>query len=212
MPSIMTSVAVLATALFAYSSHAQVVYTIDPSSVPLAIRDSWCVTQKSSCPLLCLQLPGESSTTSTNKCDAASLTYQCVCGNGLSPNASEYSQTLPFFICSEYGNQCVKNCYAGNTQCQSDCRNNNRCGAQDPTRVNVTSSSSIAATATGASATASGDVVHSGFGSSADASTTTGSSSSDNKKSGADMALGLGRSYGLAVVFTGVFAGFALVL
>ena len=40
----------------------------------------------------------------------------------------------------------------------------------------------------------------------------TASSSSDTKKSGSQMALDLGRSYGLIVVLAGLFAGFALVM
>ena len=42
--------------------------------------------------------------------------------------------------------------------------------------------------------------------------TATSSSSSDSKKSSAQAALDLGRSYGLIAVFTGLFAGFALVM
>jgi len=52
-------------------------------------------------------------------------------------------------------------------------------------------------------------VVYNGLGGAA--ATTTPASSSDSK-SGADAALDLGRSYGLAVVLAGLFAGFALVM
>jgi len=106
MPSLRTSAAILAAALFSMSVNSQAVYTINPDSVSLPTRQGWCSSQTASCPLLCLQLSGESSTTAANDCDPEALSYECICGNGLSPNASEYSQTLPYFECQEYGNQC----------------------------------------------------------------------------------------------------------
>jgi len=51
-------------------------------------------------------------------------------------------------------------------------------------------------------------VVYTGLGGGAVATATTAAS----KKSGAQAALDLGRSYGLVVVFGGLFAGFALVM
>jgi hypothetical protein len=58
--------------------------------------------------------------------------------------------------------------------------------------------------------TGAGGVVYTGLGGGAAATATTGASS--NKKSGAQAALDLGRNYGLAVIFGGIFAGFALVM
>lgn len=211
MPSFKLSAALVAMTIIS----AQAQYSIDPNSVPLATRTSWCQSQLASCPLLCLQNPGSTdSTTEANDCDPTSLTYDCVCGNGLTPSLANYSQTIPFFECQEYGNQCVAAC-DGAQSCESACRSNNPCGAQNPTRINTTSTSSMASTTTlpaGASSGTAG-VVYTGLGGGAVA-TATGSSgsSSDSKKSGSQMALDLGRSYGLAVVFTGIFAGFALVM
>jgi len=53
-------------------------------------------------------------------------------------------------------------------------------------------------------------VVYTGLGGGVAAATTTAASST--KKNGAQAALDLGHSYGLAVVFGGLFAGFALVM
>lgn len=75
----------------------------------------------------------------------------------MSPNSSQYSQTLPYFVCTEWGNQCVTNCNGDNT-CANACRADHPCGAQDPVRVNSTTSSSttMGATSTnGAAATTS---------------------------------------------------------
>ena len=139
-------------------------------------------------PSICLQTPANSAETLANDCDASQLTYACICANGLSPNVSEYSQTIPYYICQEWGNQCVSNCGDGNNQCASACREDHPCGAKDPTRVNSstltsTMSRTRTGTATGMDATATGDdaggddVVYTGFGGDSAAAATTGSGS-----------------------------------
>jgi hypothetical protein len=124
-------------------------YVIDPSSVSLAERENWCDNELSTCPIICSQTaPGRPQ---VNTCDAATLTYGCVCENGLQPNVSEYSLTLPYFVCQEWGNQCQENC--ADSACATSCREDNPCGAQEPTRVNETTSASATASQTGATAT-----------------------------------------------------------
>jgi hypothetical protein len=220
MPSFKLSAALVATAIFSLNAQAQ--YSIDPNSVPLATRQNWCQAQISSCPLLCLQNQGaDASTTTANDCDATTLTYDCVCGNGYTPNVANYSQTIPFFECQEYGNQCVNSCGSGDTACQSACRDDHPCGAQNPTRINATSTSStISSTGVPAGATSgTAGVVFTGLGggavataTSASSGSSTSSASSDTKKSGSKAVVDVGRSYGLAIVLAGVFAGFALIM
>ncbi|MCJ1361239.1 hypothetical protein MMC16_000337 [Acarospora aff. strigata] len=182
---------------------------IDPNSVPLATRQKWCKDQQSACPLLCLQQPNTTSTPSSNKCEAETLIYSCICSNGQQPNASEYSLTIPYYTCTESNTQCVNNC-AGNSACQSDCRTKNPCGAQEPTRVNTsTSSPTMSATATGDSTAGSGDTVTTGFGGAA-ATQTAGSGGGTSGASG--LAINVGHAYGLGVVAAGFFAGFAFLL
>jgi len=208
-----TNAAVVATALFYMSATAQDQYSIDPNSVSLAIRTGWCQQQKATCPSLCLQ-PNNGATRNTiqNTCDPVTLSYSCVCGGGVSPNATQYSQTLPYFICTVYGTQCVASCGGINT-CQSACREDHPCGAQDPSPPNSTASVTTASTtpsptaADGSASTNAGGTVFNGLGG---AAATDAASSS--KKNGAQAALDMGRSYGLAVVFTSIFAGFALIM
>lgn len=96
--------------------------TIDPSSVPLATRQQWCTNQKAACPELCAQQSSTGSlSTSANTCDATTLDYACVCSSGLIPNASEYSQTIPYYECTEYNTQCVNGCGQDST-CAAACR------------------------------------------------------------------------------------------
>lgn len=190
--SFKTSFALLATALVGFTQA-----NIDPQSVSPALRSAWCQSQITACPLLCLQQPEESATTAANDCNPENLSFNCVCGNGLTPNASEYSQTIPYFQCTEQNNQCVARC-GGQNQCESDCRTKNLCGAQNPTRVNKT------ATATkdnkDKDSNSDGNVVYNGLGDSNEVDANMGTT------------LNLGRSYGTAVVLTGLLAAFAVVM
>ncbi|KAF2204623.1 hypothetical protein GQ43DRAFT_437776 [Delitschia confertaspora ATCC 74209] len=130
-----------------FFAHAQSSYVIDPKSVDQAQRDKWCADQIEQCPLICLQLPGVTSmNTVANACDPDALDYQCICENNVAPNVTEFSQTLPFYICQEWGNQCVAACGQDNS-CSYDCRANHHCGASYPKRVNSTAASTMSQTA-----------------------------------------------------------------
>ncbi|KAI1097583.1 hypothetical protein F4804DRAFT_327220 [Jackrogersella minutella] len=147
----MLSIRNILAAAIVLASSVRADYVIDPSSVSLTNRNNWCQSEKSTCPLICQQTT--SLATLVNDCDPKTLTYGCICGDQKQPNVSEYSLTLPYFVCQEWGNQCVTKCGQDNT-CSSACREDHPCGALSPTKVNSSSSSSVAsATATGASAT-----------------------------------------------------------
>lgn len=117
---------------------------------------------------ICLQVGNALLETRQNDCSAASLTYTCVCQNGISPNISQYSLTLPYFICQEWGNQCVANCGLDST-CASSCRQKHPCGAQDPRRGNKTvASASRSASAARAASKTKAATAHTGFANGAD--------------------------------------------
>ncbi|KAF2797641.1 hypothetical protein K505DRAFT_235064 [Melanomma pulvis-pyrius CBS 109.77] len=198
----------LALSVLAIAALSKAQYTIDPESVTQANRgnflDAWCLNQKSQCPLICLQQPGVTTqNTEENECDPDTLDYSCICDNGISPNLTMYSQTIPYYICTEWGTQCVNNCN-GVQSCQADCLQKHPCGAQSPNKGNASLSTSAVATSVLASATSSFAVV--GFGPAA-----TGTSNGD-KGGAASAMLDLGSSYSLAVVFASVFLGFAVLL
>ena len=181
--------------------------------------ETWCTNQLASCPLLCTQI-SSSSATAANTCDAKSLAYTCVCSNGQAPNASDFSQTIPYYQCQTANVQCANNC-GGNSGCVAGC-NSRPCGAQNPTRVNVTSTSSVAS-ATGSAATASGSGDVTGT-AGADATQTggstgffgapaqTSSSAASSHFQPGTFTFHTAERYGLAVVFASLFAGFALFL
>lgn len=228
----------LASALLA---SAQQTYTIDPNSVDNNTRAFWCQSQQTQCPvcrttlcgdlsvpltihqLICLQPPTNTGSTIENSCDPNGLTYSCVCGNGVSPNVSEYSQTLPFFLCQTWGNQCVSNCGNDNT-CQSACRDDHPCGALNPTRQNtstLTSTSTASASGSGTNApagatTSGGQTIYTGLGGDAPSNTAESGSAAATASSAA-MAMRAtvvhyGQSFGLITIVGAFFGGFALLL
>lgn len=131
------------------------------------------------------------------------LSYGCLCGNNQQPNVSEYTMTLPYYVCTEWGNQCVQSCGDDNT-CSAACRQDHPCGAQVPKSNSTTTASSSQPTST--AATTSANEIFTGIA----GATATASPSNDGQVSAA--ALAFGRGWGLAVVAGGLFAGFALML
>ncbi|KAL2018579.1 hypothetical protein VTK56DRAFT_621 [Thermocarpiscus australiensis] len=172
-------------------------YWIDPKSVSMSERKNWCNDQTSSCPTICLQ-----TTTGpplVNTCDPETLTYGCVCSDNKQPNMSEYTLTLPYHVCMRWGDQCVAACGSDNI-CAASCRQDHPCGAQHPTLVNSTKTSTMPATSTAAATSQ----VFSGL-----------ADGSQGNVGGGDSAAGalrFGSSYGIAVVAAGLFAGFAVLL
>ncbi|KAJ4287321.1 hypothetical protein N0V90_012719 [Kalmusia sp. IMI 367209] len=186
-------------------SAAQEQYSIDPDTVQPATRDYWCQQQKATCPQICLQQPGVTSmNTVTNECESDTLTATCVCDNGISPNLTQYTQTLPFNICQQWGTNCVKACGQGENACADACRSDHPCGAQDPFKPNATTTSSSASHSKTAdpSATdsASTTVPDTGF---------AGQTTSPDTGAAATL-MNFGATYGVAVTFMSIFAGFAL--
>jgi len=171
---------------------------LDPSTVSMGDRSAWCVSQKAQCPLLCLQYPGDSAATVSNTCDPKTLVYSCVCAvNGLAPNMTEYSLTIPYYICQAMNTQCKNACSIGNGGCAHQCDLTHVCGARDPTRINTTAlASTMASTAAPTATDADGNVIYSGFGG---ASEPTGSSGQDGGDSNGGGVSGTGAAAGLKV-------------
>ncbi|KAL4923463.1 uncharacterized protein BDV17DRAFT_277118 [Aspergillus undulatus] len=175
-------------------------YTVDASSVDERTKEQWCISQTSACPLICLQLPGTTDEPISNDCDDETLVYSCICSNNQSPNASEYSQTIPYYLCTEKNNRCVSDCPQTDSSCQSNCRSQNPCGAQNPRRPNDTSTDNSTATGT---ATATTSTVPPFTGVPGD---------DDDEGAAVGLVLDMGRVYGLVVVLGGFFAGFTILL
>ncbi|KHN95561.1 uncharacterized protein MAM_06618 [Metarhizium album ARSEF 1941] len=100
--------------------------------------------------------------------------------------------SLPYFVCIQWGIDCQNNCPTN--ACKSDCVQKNPCGAQDPPKPNASKTADAKPTSSSGSNTIFSDAPGGG---------------SAGGKNGAGAALEVGRTYGLAIVLTGLFAGFA---
>ena len=178
-------------------------YRIDPKDVSPSDRNTWCLNQKAQCPLICLQQPGVTSmTTVDNECDPDTLVYSCICENNVAPNVTQYSQTIPFYVCQEWGNQCVKNCN-GASGCQDSCRKDHPCGAQSPYKGNTSIPTLSTASATGSPTT---KIPVTGFG---------GAQATGSSAAGKGAAAGTympSAALSMSVVFGTAFLGFAVLL
>jgi hypothetical protein len=194
----MPAFATLGLLALAALSAAQEQYHIDPESVKGPTSDYWCTQQKSQCPIICSMQPGvKTQNTIENECYPESLTYSCICEDNSTPNITKYTQTLPYFICTEWGNQCVKDCGQDNT-CSDKCRSEHPCGAQDPFKPNATASRTPSSSSPSQTTTDNPDP--------------TGllGETSTALPGAAPAMLNLGASYGMALTFAGFFMGFAL--
>lgn len=125
---------------------------------------------------------------------------------------SEYSLTIPYFTCMEWGNQCVDDC-SGDASCATSCREDNPCGAQDPERVNATSTTAAPTTSSTGTETEDDDdtTIFTGTpGSEDEDDGGSSSNSSGGDDEGAASLLTFGSAYGLSIVMGGMFLGFAL--
>ncbi|KAI5245518.1 hypothetical protein E4T47_01525 [Aureobasidium subglaciale] len=170
-------------------------YTIVPSSVDSTTRANWCRAQTNTCPVLC-----GSQLLKANTCDSTSLTYSCICNNGLVPDLAEYVNTIPTFECVEYRGQCNSN-NVGNATAQAECLAL-PCGNE--TASSLVSATSAAASSTGSASSSSGSVASATSAVASGASSVSASASSA-AATGAASSLTVGNGALVASLF-GLFA------
>lgn len=117
-----------------------------------------------------------------------------------------YSQTIPYFLCSLSVQGCVDDCN-GDSTCQSACTANKHCGASNPTRVNVTSTSTSSSKTSATSAGSGGSNVDSNGFAVTGGATATGNSN----PSGATRLIEAGSIYGMGLLVAGMAFGVAMV-
>ncbi|PNY24341.1 Uncharacterized protein TCAP_05720, partial [Tolypocladium capitatum] len=125
--------------VFAAAVSAQQNYTsdldmkIDPNSVPVQTRATWCQAQTNTCGLLC------GLNTNKNSCSLDDLSYQCTCtSNNSMPGLQYYTQTMPSFICETLFSQCNTQ-QVGNADGQKACTDQIQklCGHSNPPKAPV---------------------------------------------------------------------------
>jgi hypothetical protein len=210
----------VATRFFALASAAtlavaqsQTQYQINPDDVDSNLRQFWCDQQLSTCPLIC-QDQENGADAVVNDCDPDNFYFQCTCDNGEEPNLDEYSQTMPYFLCTEWVSNCAAGCGSDNS-CVSSCTQDHPCGAQNPTTANTTTSATTSAATTTSTSNPDDDTDEEGCSSDGICTGTPGSSNNDNSNNDNDnndsgAASVMGHTYTFAAVFGSLFVGFAM--
>lgn len=111
---------------------------------------------------------------------------------------SEFTLTLPYHTCTEFGNQCVNACTPYDHSCASACRSENQCGARDPHPPNGTATAAPTPKSTSDDDDEDEDDEDRVF---------EGLAGADDK---GDATRLIGKGYGLAVVAGALFAGFSM--
>ncbi|CAG8457682.1 2512_t:CDS:2 [Funneliformis caledonium] len=98
------------------------VYSFDPAQVDPKTKATWCNDQMATCTNICND--SGSGGVRTNFCKADTLEYSCICSNGLTPNSTEYTQTIPYFMCIADQETCTKGCGPAAQDCVNGCQKN----------------------------------------------------------------------------------------
>ncbi|KAF2109004.1 hypothetical protein BDV96DRAFT_503596 [Lophiotrema nucula] len=167
--------------------------TISPNSVNSTVRESWCQAQKNTCPQIC---GGFSKLNST--CDSTTLTFNCICGDGTTPNMSDYQQSVPGQMCRQWFSACIT-ASGDDLQEQEACKAVS-CGNKTISAQQSSVASSSPTGSSGASTSSGGD-----------AASATGAAPS-SASSGAATAIAIAREYGTPLLAGGFAALFGLAL
>ncbi|KAH8203887.1 hypothetical protein TruAng_001951 [Truncatella angustata] len=211
-------VAIVAMSALTVVSAGNSTFTIDPNSVTLSLRASWCTSERNACTQICGNAPD-------NDCDVNTLSYSCTCDDGTSPDMNEYANSLPFVSLPGPGamitngyihatadhqndpagmdvdlDQAFTNCIAANVGSatgQANCTTSiqDNCGTKNASSAATTTSSAASTSSTG---TATGT-----------AATNSGSATSTSSSAGGSMPTGIQHLSNGAIAVAGLLA-FAL--
>ncbi|KAJ5577865.1 uncharacterized protein N7459_006829 [Penicillium hispanicum] len=99
--------------------------------------NSWCQGQRNVCPSIC------KGSTKQNTCDPKSLSFNCVCSDGSTPDVSPYIQTVPFYVCEATFGQCISS-HPNDADGQKACKQAATCGSKNASATDTTSTSTSA--------------------------------------------------------------------
>ncbi|KAH6646154.1 hypothetical protein BKA67DRAFT_95590 [Truncatella angustata] len=182
-------VAIVAMSALTVVSAGNSTFTIDPNSVTLSLRASWCTSERNACTQICGNAPD-------NDCDVNTLSYSCTCDDGTSPDMNEYANSLPFYICQQAFTNCIA-ANVGSATGQANCTTSiqDNCGTKNASSAATTTSSAASTSSTG---TATGT-----------AATNSGSATSTSSSAGGSMPTGIQHLSNGAIAVAGLLA-FAL--
>ncbi|KAI1414816.1 hypothetical protein F5Y13DRAFT_197347 [Hypoxylon sp. FL1857] len=106
-------VALSALTLVSAQANSNSTFKIDPSTVDISDRVTWCQGETDSCTTLC-------GTAIDNSCSTDTLDFQCTCQGGNSPDMNLYQNTVPWYVCERLQQNCIvqfENNAAGQRNC-----------------------------------------------------------------------------------------------
>ncbi|KAI8870500.1 hypothetical protein GQ42DRAFT_15430 [Ramicandelaber brevisporus] len=128
-------------ALFATLVAALAVLAVDPSTLSNRDKSSWCAYQKNFCINLCKNITSVSPKQAT--CDSGSLSWNCVCSDGKTPDSDVWTFPIVYYTCNADVEACqAKTCKKGDALCYQQCQLSKNCTAiNDPFKGKEASSS-----------------------------------------------------------------------
>ncbi|KAK2768753.1 hypothetical protein FQN54_000609 [Arachnomyces sp. PD_36] len=99
---------------------------------------TWCIGQQNACPQVC------GGDFSKNECSTETFTFTCECGDGTTPDMTEYKDTLPYYICEATFAQCIE-ANASDADAQETCKENRDCGSKDASKAETPSETTSSA-------------------------------------------------------------------
>ncbi|KAI1761183.1 hypothetical protein GGR53DRAFT_39117 [Hypoxylon sp. FL1150] len=150
-------VALSALTLVSAQANSNSSFTIDPTTVDLSDRISWCQGETDSCSTICGDVV-------ENDCSTDTLDFTCVCSGGNEPNMNLYENAMPWFVCERLQQNCItatENDAAGQKNCTETygdkCATENVADhAGEGASSSTTTSSSATSTGTASAAASSG--------------------------------------------------------
>lgn len=137
----------------------------------------------------------------TDAAAQSTLNYTCTCSDNSTPNISDYTQTVPFYVCDQWVANCVDN-HPDDLTGQAGCRSVT-CGSQNVSEAETTTSSAAPDATTSASSSS---------GTESPSTTTSSGAETSATESSAAMAVHVVENYGTGILFAAMMALFGLAL
>ncbi|KAI2629585.1 hypothetical protein GGR54DRAFT_649973 [Hypoxylon sp. NC1633] len=156
LTTLSTAVALSALTLVSAQANSNSTFKIDPNSVTISDRVTWCQGEQDSCGTVCGQ-------PISNDCNTNTLDFTCVCQGNNAPDMNVFMNAMPWFVCEQLQSNCItqtENNAAGQKNCTETF--GSKCGteavADHAGEGAVTSTTSSSATPSGTATAASSSV------------------------------------------------------
>ncbi|KAF9958313.1 hypothetical protein BGZ70_009231 [Mortierella alpina] len=128
--------------MLAFSAMLASVSALDVMKIDNSTKLTWCQNQVGFCTNVCQELTNGAET-HDNRCDIQTLDFICECKGGAAPNITEYTYTIPYFLCTAETQECIHNCGQSDNSCYTNCEKKRNCTAEFPKKYNQSIATSL---------------------------------------------------------------------